>query len=359
MLRRTPRLEIFPDRLAANARAVLQACRRHGARVACVTKVACAHPAVARAFQEAGADMIGDSRLANLQAVAEAGITLPLLLLRGPTPSQVTDVVRTADLSLCSSPAALRLLSRAARFLNRRHQVILMVDLGDLREGLWPDQVVPALRAAARLPGIRVVGLGCNFACFAGVAPTTGALETLVALRDRGRQETGLDLDLLSGGTSACLPLLAAGGVPEAINHFRIGEAIALGTSPLDRTPWPGTRQDTFRLVAEVIEVARKPSAPAGGGGQNAFGERPRFPDRGFRRRAILDLGRQDVVVDGLQPELPGVQVLGGSSDHLLLDVEDAGAEVAPGVELGFLPSYGALLALSTSPYVQKVVVAG
>lgn len=358
MHRRTPRLELFPERIAGNARAVLQACRRHGARVACVTKVACAHPAVVLALRDAGADMLADSRLANLRAAAEVGAGLPLLLLRGAAPSQALDAVRIADLSLCASPIALQRLSEAACFLGRRHRVILMVDLGDLREGLWPDQLLPVLRAAARLPGIELAGLGCNFACFAGVPPTRAALETLVDLRDRGRRETGLELDLLSGGTSACLPLLAAGGVPEAINHFRIGEAIALGTSPLDRSPWPGTRQDAFRLVAEVIEVARKPSAPAGGG-QNAFGEHPRFPDRGWRRRALLDLGRQDVAVDGLRPELAGIEVLGGSSDHLVLDVEDAGPEVEVGAELGFRPSYGALLALCTSPYVQKVVVAG
>ena len=93
--------------------------------------------------------------------------------------------------------------------------------------------------------------------------------------------------------------------------------------------------------------------------GQDAFGGTPTFVDRGVRMRAICNLGRQDVVVDGIEPEDPGIIVLGGSSDHLILDVEDARNPVKLGDEITFYPGYGALLALSTSPYVQKVVIKG
>ncbi|MDX9735576.1 MAG: alanine/ornithine racemase family PLP-dependent enzyme, partial [Thermoanaerobaculia bacterium] len=118
-------------------------------------------------------------------------------------------------------------------------------------------------------------------------------------------------------------------------------------------------RQDTFKMVAEVVEVERKPSMPIGERGQDAFGGTPEFEDRGVRLRAICNLGRQDVVVDGIEPLMPGISVLGGSSDHLILDVEDAAENVKVGDELEFWPGYGALLALSTSPYVQKVVIRG
>jgi predicted amino acid racemase len=125
----------------------------------------------------------------------------------------------------------------------------------------------------------------------------------------------------------------------------------------IDRSPWPGTRQDTFRVVAEVIEIERKPSVPVGFRGQDAFGGTPEFVDRGIRKRAICNIGRQDIVVDNLQPEDPSILVLGGSSDHLILDVEGARREVIVGSEIAFQPGYGALLAASTSPYMQKVVI--
>ena len=353
-----PRLEIHPDRIAGNARSVIAACHAHGGTVACVTKAVCAHPAVVRAMVLGGADMIADSRLENLEAVAGSGLSLPRLLLRLPAPSQALEVVRRADVSLHSSLEGIRCLSEAARSLDRRHQVILMVDLGDLREGVWPDRAMEVLQGACRLPHIEVLGLGCNLACFSGVVPTVENMEALAALRDQGRRLTGLELATLSGGNSSSLALLASGRLPKAINHFRLGESILLGRDVLDRTPLPGTRQDAFRMVAEVVEVERKPSMPVGVRRQNAFGEIPACADRGIRLRAILNVGRQDVAVDGLTPELPGVTVLGGSSDHLVLDVEDAPGPVRLGDELAFQPGYGALLALATSPFVRKVVLA-
>ena len=355
----TPRLEIYPERITANAKSVIKLCHDHGAKVACVTKVTCAHPAMVSAFERGGADMIADSRIMNLMSLADTGIPLPLMLLLIPAPSRVTDVVRCADVTLNSSLETIRLLSEAAQFLHKRHQVIVMVDVGDLREGVWPDQAIGLVQGAARLPGIDVIGLGCNLACYGGVIPSVANMNALVEIRDACRKVTGLELDTLSGGNSSSLPLLAAGQMPKAINHFRLGESIILGRNVLDRSPWPGTRQDTFRLVAEVVEVARKPSVPIGNRGQNAFGETREFKDRGVRLRAICNLGRQDVAIDGLTPEDEGIVVVGGTSDHLIIDVEEAHQKVVLGQEIAFTLNYAALLALSTSPYVQKVVVQG
>lgn len=356
MYRCTPRLEIHPERIAANARSVIGLCHAHGAQVAAVTKVTCAHPAVMEALVAGGADMIADSRLANLQSMAAQGLDRPSLLLRIPAPSQLNEVVRTAEISLNSSLSTLQGLSEAARSAGRVHHAIVMVDVGDLREGVWPNRVLEVVQGAAKLPNLELLGLGCNLACYGGVIPTERNMRMLIEVRDRCREATGLELNLLSGGNSANLPLLASGRMPKEINHFRIGEAIVLGRNVIDRSPWPGTRQDTFRLVAEVVEVERKPSIPIGERGQDAFGGTPEFEDRGIRLRAICNLGRQDVVVDGIEPEMPGIRVLGGSSDHLILDVEDAAEPVKVGDELAFWPGYGALLALCTSPYVQKIV---
>ena len=357
MFIRTPRLEIYTDRIETNARAIINLCWAHGAQVACVTKVMSAHPAILHALENAGADMIADSRILNLQSIANTGLTLPILLLCAPAPSRAAEVICCADYSLNSSVATIELLSRAAQLLKRSHKVIIMVDVGDLREGVWPDRAVSVVKEAAKFPNIEIVGLGTNLACYGGVIPTTENMQLLVDLRDACRKATGLPLNLLSGGNSANLPLLASGGMPKEINHFRIGEAITLGRNVLDRSPWPGTRQDTIRVVAEVIEVERKPSIPIGGRAQDAFGSQTEFVDRGIRKRALCNIGRQDVIVDGITPEDAGIIILGGSSDHLVLDVEEAVHEVRLGDEIGFLPTYGSLLAATTSPYMQKVVI--
>jgi predicted amino acid racemase len=167
----TPRIEIYADRIEMNARAIISLCRAHGIQVACVTKVMSAHPALLRALEAAGADMITDSRITNLQSIANIGSTLPTMMLRSATPSRVADIVRCADYSLNSSAEAMEMLSRAAQLVRHRHKVIVMVDLGDLREGIWPDRVASVIRDSAQLRGIEIVGLGANLACFGGSFP--------------------------------------------------------------------------------------------------------------------------------------------------------------------------------------------
>ena len=359
MYTRTPRLEIYPDRIAENVRYILEMCHAHGAQVACVSKVMCAHPVILEVFVNNGADMLADSRAQNLKLIAELHPQIPRLLLRPPALGGVADVIRYADYSLHSSLETLRQLSQAAEGSRFPHHVIVMVDVGDLREGVWPDQVVSLVTAAAGLPNLEIAGLGTNLACYGGVIPTPENMQVLINCRDACREATGLSLDLLSGGNSANLPLLASGGMPPEINHFRIGEAIILGRNVLDRSALPGTRQDGTRVVAEVIELESKPSIPIGPRGQDAFGDQVEFVDSGIRKRALLNLGRQDVDIEGLMPEDEGIIILGGSSDHLVLDVSDAHTALKLGDEVAFIPSYSALLAASTSPYVEKVVIQG
>ena len=353
----TPRLEIHLDRIAANAAAVVAECARHGVQVAAVTKVMQAHPALLRALADSGAAMIADSRVDNLRRVAQAGLGLPTLLLRAPTPRNAAEAVRWADYSLISSAQTATALSLAAGAAGRPHGVIVMVDVGDLREGVWPDRAVEVVTQISRLPHLEVAGLGTNLACYGGVIPTAQKMRQLIDVRDQCRQVTGLALELLSGGNSANLPLLASGQMPAGINQLRIGEAIILGRNVLDRSPWPGTRQDTVDLVAGVIEVQRKPSVPIGETGQDAFGNTTSFEDRGWRMRAICDLGRQDAAPEALTPLDPGIEVLGASSDHLIVDVTDAQAPIQVGSEIRLRPNYGALLALSTSPHVHTIAV--
>ena len=223
---RTPRLEIYPERITANARSVIKMCHDHGAQVACVTKVTCAHPAVVRALELGGADMIADSRIMNLMSMSNTGVASPLMLLRIPAPSRAADVVRCADVTLNSSLETIRMLSEAAQFLRKRHQVIIMVDVGDLREGVWPDCALEVVKGASRLPNIDILGMGCNLACYGGVIPSVENMNALIEIRNTCRAKTGLELATLSGGNSANLPLLASGKMPKEINQFRLGESI-------------------------------------------------------------------------------------------------------------------------------------
>ena len=158
----TPRLEIHIDRIAHNASSVISQCGAQGIRVAAVTKVMQAHPALLRALEGSGCVMLADSRIDNLKRMAEAGLDLPTMLLRAPTPGNAPEAVRWADHTLISSYQTAEALSNAAGMAGVRHKVVMMVDVGDLREGVWPDRAVEEVSRIARLPPLEVAGLGCS-----------------------------------------------------------------------------------------------------------------------------------------------------------------------------------------------------
>lgn len=351
-----PYVSIDLDKIEHNARSIVALCGAHGIAVTGVTKGTCGHPAVARAMLRGGVQSLGESRMENVARLRDAGVRAPMMLLRLPPLSEAEQVVDRVDVSLNSELAVLEALSAAARRRGRVHPVIVMLDLGDLREGVWPDDLVPFVRQALRLPGVRVAGLGTNLGCYGGVVPSEENMGRLVAHAREIEAACGIRLAWISGGSSNLLPLLAAGQLPERINHARIGEAILLGRETTHRRPWPGTHPDAFRLHAEVIEEKEKPSLPIGERGEDAFGREPRFEDRGERERALVNVGREDVDVDGVTPVDPRLRVLGASSDYLIVDVTEARGAVRVGDELVFSLDYAALLAAMTSRYVEKRV---
>lgn len=351
---RPPFLTIDLDKIEHNARTVVGLCARHGLDVTGVTKATCGHPDVARAMLRGGVSSIGESHLENIARLEAAGVHTSYLLLQLPPLSGVAEVVASVDLSLNSELSVLEGLSAAARRRGHLHEVLLMVDLGDLREGIWPDDLVPFVREALRLPGIRIKGLGTNLACFGGVAPSGSNMHQLVDLGREIETTFGFTLDWISGANSSGLDLIAAGAMPERVNHARIGEGILLGRETVRRRPWPGTFQDAFVLYAEVLELRKKPSMPVGERCEDAFGALPAFEDRGEILRALLNVGREDVDVTAIAPLDPGITILGGSSDYLVVDVTGSPRPLRVGDILGFSPQYGALLAAMTSDHVQK-----
>ncbi len=296
-----------------------------------------------------GASGLGDSRVENLARLERGGVLAPRTLIRAPMLSQVDAVVHHASTSLNTEISVLEALSRAATRRGTTHAVVLMVELGDLREGVLPSDLVPLARQVDGLAGLRLAGIGTNLACQSGVVPDQDAMDTLSSLAVDVEDAIGAALTVVSGGNSATLGWALTTPDPGRVDELRLGESILLGLNPLTRLPINELQTDAVTLVAELIEVCTKPAVPWGAIGQSAFGATPAPRGVGLIRQGILAVGRQDVEPDGLDPP-EGVTVLGASSDHLVVDLGDHGGRV--GDELAFGVGYGGLLRAMTSPFV-------
>lgn len=352
----TPRLEIDLGTIAHNVRALSAFYRDKGIEVTGVTKGVNGDPEIAHVFLENGIRILADSRLENLQRMRAAGIDSPLMLLRIPALSQIDRVVQLAEYSLNSELTVLEALSAAAIRHSRPHGVILMVELGDLREGIMPEALSGIARATIGLEGLRLVGVGTNLFCHGGVRPDAENMGLLSELADELENELSIQLQFISGG--ATINYEWADSVEDlgGINHLRCGEALLVGGATLEIRGIPGLQQDAFRLVAEIIEAKVKPSRPWGGHiGPNAFGSRAEGPDRGEMNRLIANVGRQDIYdPEDLRPR-KAVQILGASSDHLLIQGGNAGLGI--GDEVDFNLGYNSMMMAMTSPYVEKIYI--
>ncbi len=355
----TPRLVVDLAAVTHNARVLVGLLTGSGIGVTGVVKAVLGSPPVACAMLAGGVTGLGDSRVENLETLASAAVVAPRTLVRTPALSQVPRVVRASGTSLNTEAVVLVALSEAAAVRRRVHGVVLMVELGDLREGLAVDDVVAAARVVAALPGLRLRGVGTNLACRSGVAPDQRKMDELSRVAARVESALGVTLAVVSGGNSANLVWALGGGDAGRVNDLRLGEALLLGVEPLQRTVLPGLRTDAFRLVAEVVEAQRKPARPWGRTAQSAFGGTDHGtvltrPGAAEVNQVVVALGRQDTDPGGLTPP-PGITVLAMSSDHLVLDVGDHSVSVGDEVTFGL--GYGALLRAATSPYVATVHV--
>lgn len=349
-MRQYPQLEFDLALLRSNADAVISRCRGMGIRVCGVIKGVDGLPEAARVLRAAGAAELGTSRLEQVAKCRAAGVPGPWLLIRIPGLTELPDVVALCETSLQSEWPTLLALEEECLRQNKTHRVIVMTDLGDLREGFWnkKELVDVCERVERGLPHVHLAGIGVNLTCYGSTKPTPEKMNELVGLARQVEQRIGRKLEIVSGGATSSFTLVHWGTMPAGVNHLRIGEAILLGKDL--QVDWgirdmDYLRMDALTLRAEVVEVKDKPTYPIGEFAIDAFGRKPVYEDRGIRRRAILALGRADVgELESLIPREPGLTVIGGSSDHCIVDVEDCPRRLQVGDIVEFSLCYSHML---------------
>ncbi|WP_235641402.1 alanine/ornithine racemase family PLP-dependent enzyme [[Limnothrix rosea] IAM M-220] len=343
-------MEIDLSKIRANTRILADLYGAQGISIMGVSKAVLGEPAIIEAMVQGGVKFIADSRLENIQRMQAAGISTDFVLLR-TAPSQAELIVEIVDISLNSELETIRKIAYYAGLSNKIHRIILMVELGDRREGILPCDLAEFIGEVLKLSQIKLVGLGCNLACYGGIKPDDQNMHGLSEQVELLERKFLIDFSIVSGGNSANYDWYKETQAVGRVNNLRLGESIFLGCETVYGNVIPGLQTKAFQLVAEVIESKKKPSLPFGEICRDAFGNVPIFQDQGIHQRSIIALGKQDTLVSGLSLDRP-LKILGSSSDHLILDSGKHNLQVGDAVN--FSLNYGSLLRAMTSPFIRK-----
>ncbi|MBU1144780.1 MAG: alanine/ornithine racemase family PLP-dependent enzyme [Firmicutes bacterium] len=349
-----PRIIINLSKLSHNASEINKLCQENNISCMAVVKAFAGNLEIVSSLLSQGFSYLADSRIQNLQKFQH--LPIQKVLLRLPMNDNISKVIKYADISLNSELKIIQKLNTEAAKQKKIHQIILMFDLGDLREGIfYLDSYLPIVEKILTLENIKLLGIGTNLTCYGGILPKQENLKELVIIKENIESTFHIHLDLISGGNSSIVYLFNQNQIPKEINNVRIGEAFLMGRETAYGNRIPNFYYDVFQLEAKIIECKVKPSFPIGEIGLNSFGEVPQIEDKGLMKRALLAIGKQDVILSNLFPQDKGIQIVGGSSDHLILDV--TGTSYKVGDIILFDINYPSLVHLMNSSYVKKVII--
>jgi len=324
-----------------------------------VTKMLCGHKPYLRELVDLGVHEMHDTRISNLKAIKAIAPQVQTVYIKPPAKRSLSNVVSYADVSFNTELSTIKGLSAEAVKQDREHKVIIMVEMGDLREGVMGEDLSDFYAQVFELPNISIIGIGTNLNCLNGIMPSTDKLIQLSLYKQLIEVRFGHEIPWVSGGTTVALPLLLNKELPKGVNHFRIGEALFFGADLFKGGLLPGMEGDVFKLYTEVIELYEKPVVPTGVQKENPSGILHEFADadRGRKTyRAIIDIGLLDVQPAFLIPQDPGVTIIEASSDMLVVDLGESEPKYKVGDEITFTLKYMGALSIMNSRYIDKVV---
>ena len=348
-----PRVEIDLGKITQNTRCLVRRLGARGLSVTGVTKAVCGHPDVAEAMLEGGVVGLADSRISNVIRMRAGGIACPIWMIRAPMEHETKDVIRCCGASCNTEKSTILKLGSDALEEGTEHHVILTVEVGDLREGIMPEDLINVAALVVATPGLVLKGIAANFACMGNVAPTANDMALLSRLADQVESECGPYVAQVSAGGSASLDWALGNGATGRINNLRLGEAILLGIDPISRQRIDGLHTDAFALFAEVIEARLKPNSMPTRPSPREYGKLELVSNVGQLYRSVLAVGRQDTDASGLAFPT-GIGFIDATSDHTVVDTGKANVSVGSEMKIGM--NYSALMRAMSAPDVAKVV---
>jgi len=350
-------VELDVDKLRHNYQFLDRLFSRNEIKWGVVSKLLCGNTTYLQQLLDLGPEQIMDSRVSNLKTVKQLNPDVQTIYIKPPAKRAIRSVIKYADVSLNTELSTIGLLSEEAVRQNKLHKIIIMIELGDLREGIMGDTLIDFYEKIFRLKNIQIIGLGTNLSCLNGILPNQDKLVQLSLYKQLIEARFNKKIPLVSGGTSVAIPLIRINQIPSGINHFRVGETLFLGNDILNEKPYHGMKQNGIKLYAEIIELVEKPLVPTGPVGSNVAGETPEFDPSDLGKtayRAILDIGLLDIDTDHMEPFDKKIKLGGASSDMIVVELGNRKPKYKVGDLIPFKLTYMGILGVMNSKYIDK-----
>ncbi len=325
-----------------------------------VAKLLCGNKNYIQEILNLGVMEIHDSRISNLKVVKDINPEVQTVYIKPPAKRSILKIVKYADVSFNSEYTTIKMLSEEAVKQGKLHKIIIMIEMGDLREGILGENVIEFYSSVFELPGIKVVGLGSNLNCLHGVMPSQDKLIQLSLYKQLIEAKFNRTIPWVSGGTSVTIPLLLKNLRPMGVNHFRVGEILYFGLNLFTMKTVKGMKDDVFKLHAEIIELHEKPMVPTGELAENPSGELLEIDESKYGKssyRAIIDIGLLDISPEYLIPDDKKIEISGASSDMLVIDLGKTRRNYKVGDLISFKLRYMGALSILNSDYIEKKIV--
>lgn len=325
-----------------------------------VTKILCGNRDYLSALMEMGISQYSDSRISNLRTIKSINSSVQTIYIKPPAKGVIKEVIKYADISMNTDFRTIEMLSHEAHKQGVTHKIIIMIDLGELREGVMREDFVDFYEQVFQMKNIEIIGLGTNLSCLYGVLPNSDKLIQLSLYKQLVEAKFNVSIPFISGGSSVTIPLVNQGLIPKGVNHFRVGETLFMGTDVYNNSRFEEMENDIFRLYAEIIELYEKPVIPSGDMGKNLEGETVTFDEKDYGRttiRAIIDIGLLDIDMKHLDPTDTEIKYAGATSDMVVLDLGENSKSYKVGDLIEFTLDYMGIVRIMNSRYIEKRII--
>lgn len=297
-------LQINLSKIQYNAKVLLSTLAEHDINFTPVIKCVAGDKRIIEVLKHIGLTHFAEARIDNINKSIDEDVSFTMI--RTVNKSELEDVVLKSKMSIQTEITTIRQINEIAKKHHKKHQILLMIDWKDAREGILTYDVIDYIQEILTMHNICLSGLAFNFMCFNAIPPNDNDVEMINQFVASIENEAGFHFKIISGGNSSMLPQMFYNNLG-MINDLRIGETLFRGTDTTTDKPIATLFQDAINMEAEIVEIKPRLDIATG---KNYL-------------QAILDIGYLDTYADELVPLNNNIQVLGATSDHVMVDLQN------------------------------------